>query len=61
MWVVDKSRADLPLAVAQVTVPGLRHAWPRLAPGRLYSVPVALGWLPAPLAETELNPAPLLI
>lgn len=58
---VDKSRADLPLRVAQVVVPGLRHAWPRFGPGRLYSVPVALGWLPAPLHEAELNPLPLLI
>ncbi len=61
LYVVDKSRADLPLRVAQVIVPGLRHAWPRFAPGRLYSVPVALGWLPAPLAEADLNPAALLI
>jgi ribosomal protein S12 methylthiotransferase accessory factor len=61
LLVVDKTRADLPLHVAQVTVPGLRHAWPRFGPGRLYSVPVALGWLPAPLHEGELNPLPLLI
>lgn len=61
LYVVDKSRADLPLRVAQVIVPGLRHVWPRFAPGRLYSVPVSLGWLPAPLAEDSLNPAALLI
>jgi hypothetical protein len=25
-------------------------------PGRLYDVPVALGWLPTPLSEAQLNP-----
>jgi hypothetical protein len=30
-----------------------------LAPGRLYDVPVKLGWLAAPLAENELNPVPV--
>jgi oxazoline/thiazoline synthase len=42
--------------VARVVVPGLRHFWRRLAPGRLYDVPVSLGWLDRPRAETELNP-----
>jgi ribosomal protein S12 methylthiotransferase accessory factor len=37
-------------------VPGLRHFWPRFAPGRLYDVPVRLGWIARPLAEDELNP-----
>jgi len=40
-------------------VPGMRHFWPRYAPGRLYDVPVTMGWLPAPLTETELNPTPI--
>ncbi|MGE3780542.1 MAG: YcaO-like family protein, partial [Pirellulaceae bacterium] len=56
--VVDQSRPDIELAVAKVVVPGLRHFWRRLAPGRLYDVPVALGWLPEPLREEELNPKP---
>lgn len=59
--VVDKTRPDIPLCVAQVIVPGLRHAWPRLGPGRLYDVPWALGWLVQPLTEDALNPFPLLI
>lgn len=54
--VLDYDRADLPLACARVVVPGLRHFWNRRAPGRLYDVPVRLGWLPAPLAEADLNP-----
>jgi ribosomal protein S12 methylthiotransferase accessory factor len=59
--VVDKTRPDLGLAVAQVIVPGLRHVWPRFAPGRLYTVPLALGWTTRQLTEDELNPQHLLI
>jgi ribosomal protein S12 methylthiotransferase accessory factor len=61
LLVLDQSRPDLGLAVVKVVVPGLRFFWPRLAPGRLYEVPVRLGWLQRPLAEEELNPTPLLI
>ena len=42
----------------KVIVPGLRHFWPRLGPGRLYDVPVRMGWLAAPLTEAQLNPVP---
>lgn len=58
---VDKTRPDIDLNVVQVIVPGLRHFWPRFAPGRLYDVPFALGWLPRPFAENELNPVPLFV
>jgi ribosomal protein S12 methylthiotransferase accessory factor len=58
-FVVDKTRPDLELAVAQVVVPGLRHFWPRFAPGRLYDVPVRMGWLHEALSEEALNPVPL--
>jgi ribosomal protein S12 methylthiotransferase accessory factor len=57
--VLDQTRPDLGLCAVKVVVPGLRHFWPRLAPGRLYDVPVALGLLPAPLPEDRLNPVPL--
>jgi bacteriocin biosynthesis cyclodehydratase domain-containing protein len=57
--VLDQTRPDLGLCAVKVVVPGLRHFWPRFAPGRLYDVPVALGWRAAPLAEAELNPVPL--
>ena len=60
-WVVDKTRPDIGLAVAQVIVPGLRHFWPRFGPGRLYEVPVRLGWRAEPLDEAGLNPAPLFL
>lgn len=56
MLVLDQSRPDIELKVAKVIVPGLRHFWRRLGPGRLYDVPVALGWLPAATPEADLNP-----
>jgi ribosomal protein S12 methylthiotransferase accessory factor len=55
------TRADVGLAVARVFAPGLRHFWRRLAPGRLYEVPVRLGWLAEPLREQELNPVSLFV
>ena len=56
MLVLDQTRPDIGLPVVKVIVPGLRHFWRRLGPGRLYDVPVKLGWLEKPLAEEELNP-----
>jgi ribosomal protein S12 methylthiotransferase accessory factor len=35
----------------------LRHFYRRFAPGRLYDVPVKLGWLDRPVRESDLNPA----
>lgn len=57
--VVDKTRPDLGLSVAQVIVPGLRHFWPRFAPGRLYDVPVRLGWRQTATDEAALTPVAL--
>lgn len=54
--VLDQSLPDLELKVAKVMVPGMRHFWRRLGPGRLYDVPVELGWLSAPTAEDRMNP-----
>jgi ribosomal protein S12 methylthiotransferase accessory factor len=59
--VLDQTRADIGLNVAKVIVPGLRHFWARFAPGRLYEVPVKLGWLPAPIPESLLNPIPMFV
>jgi ribosomal protein S12 methylthiotransferase accessory factor len=61
MLVLDQTRPEVGLPVAKVIVPGLRHFWTRLAPGRLYDVPVQLGWLSQPLAEEELNPLPMFL
>ncbi|MBX9826775.1 MAG: TOMM precursor leader peptide-binding protein [Xanthobacteraceae bacterium] len=54
--VLDQTRPDIDVPVARVIVPGLRHFYRRFAPGRLYEVPVKLGWLDRPLPESELNP-----
>ncbi|NHZ89911.1 TOMM precursor leader peptide-binding protein [Massilia sp. CCM 8733] len=61
LLVVDKTRPDIGLPVVQVIVPGLRHFWPRFGPGRLYSVPLALGWLERASAEADLNPCSLFL
>lgn len=53
--VIDQTRADAGLPVARVIVPGMRHFWARFAPGRLYDVPVALGWQTEPTPESDLN------
>ena len=57
--VLDQTRPDIGLSVVKVIVPGLRHFWARFAAGRLYDVPVQMGWLPAPLTEEQLNPIPM--
>lgn len=57
--VVDKSRPDFDVSVAQVIIPTLRHFWPRLGLGRLYDVPARLGWLHRARTEAELNPVSL--
>ena len=61
MLVLDQTRPEIGLPVAKVIVPGLRHFWARFAPGRLYDVPVRLGWLPRPTPEDELNPIPMFL
>lgn len=42
--------------VVRVIAPGLRHWWARFGPGRLYDVPVKLGWRKRRIAESTLNP-----
>jgi ribosomal protein S12 methylthiotransferase accessory factor len=54
--VLDQTRPDIQVPVARVIVPGLRHFYRRFAPGRLYDIPVKLGWLDRPLPENELTP-----
>jgi bacteriocin biosynthesis cyclodehydratase domain-containing protein len=54
--VLDQTRPDVEVPVVRVIVPGLRHFYRRFGPGRLYDVPVKLGWLARPLAEGELTP-----
>lgn len=54
--VLDQTRQETGLSSVKVIVPGMRHYWRRLAPGRLYQVPVDLGWLDVSREETALNP-----
>jgi ribosomal protein S12 methylthiotransferase accessory factor len=49
------------MPVAKVFVPGLRHFWTRFAAGRLYDVPVKLGYLDVPLTEQQLNPVAMFL
>jgi oxazoline/thiazoline synthase len=59
LLVLDQTRPDIEMPVVKVVVPGLRHFWPRLAPGRLYDVPVRLGRLAEPTPYENLNPIPV--
>lgn len=54
--VLDQTRPDIGMSVFRVIVPGLRHFWRRLGPGRLYDVPVKMGWLTQQKDEKDLNP-----
>jgi bacteriocin biosynthesis cyclodehydratase domain-containing protein len=54
--VLNQTRPDVGVNVVRVIVPGLRHFYRRFGPGRLYDVPVKLGWLDRPLPESELTP-----
>ena len=58
MLVADLTRPEVGLSVVRVMVPGLVHFWPRFGAGRLYRVPVTLGWVDTPRTEEELNPVP---
>ena len=59
MLVLDQTRPDIGLRVAKVIVPGMRHMWKRLGSGRLYEVPLPMGWLPESLKENQLNTFPM--
>jgi oxazoline/thiazoline synthase len=61
MLVLDQTRPEIGMPVVKVVVPGMRHFWPRFAPGRLYDVPVQRGWLPRPTDEGDLNPIPMFL
>jgi ribosomal protein S12 methylthiotransferase accessory factor len=54
----DASRTALGIPVVKLFAPGLRHTKPRFGPGRLFDVPVALGWRSGPLGPGDLNRSP---
>jgi oxazoline/thiazoline synthase len=59
--VLDQTRADTGMPVVKVIVPGMRSWWARFAPGRLYQVPVEMGWQVVPLREEQLNPCHVIL
>lgn len=61
LLVLDQTRPGVGLHVARVVAPGLRPFWARFAPGRLYDVPVEMGWLRSPYDEAHLNPSHLTV
>lgn len=61
MLILNQTRPDIELPVVKVVVPGLRHFWARFGEGRLYDVPVKMGWLKKKKKEEELNPIPMFL
>jgi ribosomal protein S12 methylthiotransferase accessory factor len=61
MYALDQTRPDIGLPVVRVVVPGLRPFWSRYAPGRLYDLPVQLGWLATANTRADLNPIPFFL
>lgn len=59
--VCDQTRPDVRFPVAKVVVPGLRHFWRRLGPGRLFDVPRRLGWVDGILTEDDMNPVSMFV
>jgi ribosomal protein S12 methylthiotransferase accessory factor len=55
-YFVELTREDIQVPCVRVIVPGLRPFWRRLAPGRLYEVPVRMKWILEPSREENLNP-----
>jgi bacteriocin biosynthesis cyclodehydratase domain-containing protein len=56
IFVSDRTRADIGLPAVKVIVPGLRDFRPQFGPGRLFEIPVKLGWLGEPTPLGQLNP-----
>ena len=57
----EQTRENIGMPVVKVVVPGIRSWWARFAPGRLYTLPVQIGWLSGPKQESELNPDHLIL
>jgi oxazoline/thiazoline synthase len=58
VFALNISNKNIDFFTTKLIIPGLRHFWSRLAPGRLYDVPTSLEWLETPKLEKELNPIP---
>ncbi|MDZ4797103.1 MAG: YcaO-like family protein [Bryobacteraceae bacterium] len=55
-WKLDLTRRDIGIPVWRVVAPGLRSQLPVFSPGRLFTVPVLMGWSASPCAPADLNP-----
>lgn len=55
---LNLSQANIEFSTVKVIIPGLRHFWNRLGPGRLYDAPVELGMISSPKAEDQMNKTP---
>ncbi|SOC40521.1 thiazole/oxazole-forming peptide maturase SagD family component [Rhizobium subbaraonis] len=60
LLVIDMTRARLGVPAARVIVPGLRPLSARFAAGRLFDVPMQLGWCSRPRRIAELNDVPFI-
>jgi ribosomal protein S12 methylthiotransferase accessory factor len=54
-YFINLSRDNIGVPVVRVVVPGMRSLRPRFAPGRLYDVPVKLGWRGYRAQESQMN------
>jgi ribosomal protein S12 methylthiotransferase accessory factor len=59
LLVLDLTSPGAKVSVVRVIMPGMRHFRPRFARGRLYQVPVVMGWRPDPLSENNLFQFPI--
>ena len=55
LYLLDLTQQDIAMPVVKMIAPSLRHYWRRTGPGRLYEVPVKMGWLSEPKTEDQLN------
>ncbi len=55
---LNLTQANIEFFTVKVIIPGLRHFWNRLSPGRLYDVPVELGMISTPNLEEQMNETP---
>jgi oxazoline/thiazoline synthase len=49
---VKQTRSPWEVPSVKIFVPGLRPPWPRFGPGRLFHVPVEMGWCPQPQEDS---------
>ena len=58
---LNLTHPDSSLYTVRAIIPTMRTWWSALGPGRLFDVPVKLGWTEKILQENELNPVPFFL